>query len=89
VLHGCGKEQEDELAVEAPMADRDDQPVLGTAGDFYSRLAPLLAHRSKSSALFRSTATCLGLRACRRRATDRGALGAGEYSAVLDSGTQP
>jgi hypothetical protein len=24
VLHGCGKEQEDELAVEAPMADRDD-----------------------------------------------------------------
>jgi hypothetical protein len=54
------------------MADRDDQPVLGTAGDFYSRLAPLLAHRSKSSALFRSTATCLGLRACRRRATDRG-----------------
>jgi hypothetical protein len=43
VLHGCGKEQEGELAVEASMADRDDQPALGTSGEFYSRPAPRLA----------------------------------------------
>jgi hypothetical protein len=63
VLHGCGKEQEGELAVEASMADRDDQAALGTASDFYSRLAPRLARRSKSSALLRSTVTGLGARA--------------------------
>jgi hypothetical protein len=54
------------------MADRDDQPALGTMGDFYSRPAPRLVRQSKSSVLLRSTAICLGLRACRRRATDRG-----------------
>jgi hypothetical protein len=73
VSHGCGKEQEGELAVEAQMADRDEQPVLGTAGDFYSRPAPRLACRTKSSTLLRSTATCLGLHACKR--TDDGPLG--------------
>jgi hypothetical protein len=63
VPHGCGKEQEGELAVEASMADRDDQPALGTACDFYSWTAPRLARRSKSLALLRSTATGLGGRA--------------------------
>jgi hypothetical protein len=54
------------------MADRDDQPALGTAGDFYSRPAPRLVRRSKSLTLLHSTATCLGLHACRRRTADRG-----------------
>jgi hypothetical protein len=40
VPHGCGKEQEGELAVEAPMADRNEQPGVGTARDLYSRPAP-------------------------------------------------
>jgi hypothetical protein len=45
------------------MTDRDDQPALGTVGDFYSRSAPRLARQSKSSTLLRSTATGLGGRA--------------------------
>jgi hypothetical protein len=61
------------------MADHDDQPALSTAGDFYSRPAHRLARRSKSSMLLCSTVTCLGLRACRRRATERG-KSMGRYS---------
>jgi hypothetical protein len=63
VPHGCEKEQEGELAVEAPMADRDDQPALGTAGDFYSQSSPRLTRRSMSSVLLHSTVTGLGGRA--------------------------
>jgi hypothetical protein len=86
VSHGCAKELEGELAVEAPMADRDDQPALSITGNFYSRSAPRLARRSKSSALLLSTATCLGLHACRRRATDHGKArgGTGEQHTSLE-----
>jgi hypothetical protein len=72
VPHGCGKEQEGELVVEALMADRDEQPALGTAGDLHSRPAPRLrvgVRARRNSAVQRRASVDARSRG---RATDRG-----------------
>jgi hypothetical protein len=86
-LVGGSKVGRQELAVGASMADRGVRPARGTAGGPYSWAAPCLRIEVREH---HSMTTRLGLRACRRPATDRGVTRGG-YGAIRQeqSGTHP